>query len=75
MPNLQQRCAEISKRALASYEEQLRLSAAEWRESYWLPLSEAERSAKAREAALNLNGALARSLLNMRKFYPTDDKG
>lgn len=73
MPNPQQRCAEISRRALASYNEGLRLSAKEWRKNHWLKLTEAQKAAKAREAALNLNGALARRILNMRKFYPTDD--
>jgi len=75
MSNSQQRCAEISRKALASYNDLLRQSATEWREKFWLPLTESQRVAKAREAALHLNEALALSILNMRKFYPTDDEG
>jgi len=65
--------AEFSKRALALYNELLRQSATEWREKYWLPLTEEQRNKLSREAALNLDGVLAPSILNMRKFYPTDD--
>lgn len=67
------RLREISERFSRGWQQVLHRSATDFRENVWLKFDEAKRKRMEKWVSISQNTQFAVRLLNMRKFYPTDD--